>query len=138
MTIHPEALTGLMPAIGAGALIWTSTRRAARRRRTDPDGTPPAGNLARMIQMPKELPPGPGRPAPRRTAAVRPCPGTGQNAGGTACGNDLEPGEALCGLCRRDAAQRATPKTAAGSNTLLHWLLLLAMLAAIGGLGLLL
>lgn len=135
MTIHPEALTGLMPAIGAGALIWTSTRRAARRRRADPGGTPPRGNLARMVQMPKDLPPDPARPAPRRAAAVRPCPGTG----GTACGNDLEPGEALCGLCRRDAAGKTAAKpAAAGSSTLLHWLLLLAMLAAIGGLGLLL
>lgn len=122
MTFQPTAIAGALPAIGALAMILRGMQSRKARRAANPAKCPtPGGNLAAMVQVPKEAAPAPAaRPKPTaRKPVERPCP---------QCGNPMDPLETLCLPCTRAAGVEGGK----GGQTLLHWLIFLGGLGIIG------
>lgn len=119
MTPNITALAGLLPAAGSLSLIAHVLWRRRSRRRTEP---PPhrAATTRSQIQMPKE-------PASARPDKAPPPPRICRD-----CRSPIPPEQLLCPACR----DRAGPSQ--GGRILLHWVLFLAMMAAILGAGYLL
>jgi hypothetical protein len=114
MTQMTTALTSLLPAAGAVALAVQGIRRMTKASASTPRAAPP---------QPKELPA--AVPAARRSSAP-----DGICAG---CGTDIPARMTYCAICERAGAD----KTGMLWTTALHWLVLMAMIAAFIGIGLL-
>lgn len=112
MTEMTTALTSLLPAAGAVALAVQGIRRMTKA--STPRAAPP---------QPKELPAAP--PAARR----RPAP----DVICAGCGTDIPAGMTYCAICENARAD----KTGMLRTTALHWLVLMAMIGAFVGIGLL-
>ncbi|MEI4486843.1 hypothetical protein V8J36_11635 [Frigidibacter sp. MR17.14] len=127
MAFQPTALAGLFPVLAAGSLILRGLSRRRAKTTARRAERPAQGNLATLIQMPKDVPPPPRRAVrPQSGADARPCP---------ACGNTLEADEALCLPCRRKAPIVVEEERHSRRETAVHWLVFAGGVAAIGALG---
>lgn len=112
MTQMTTALTSLLPAAGAVALAVTGIRRMTRA--STPRAAPPQPK-----EMPAAAPPARRKPAPDVICA--------------GCGTDIPARDTYCAICERERAD----KTGMLRTTALHWLILMAMIGAFVGVGLL-
>jgi hypothetical protein len=117
MPTSTAALTGLLPLAGAVALVVRGVARARTRRDRTPGAPPP---------QPKEI--APSDPSPRRLHRTLP------DAACEGCSTSIPGSDRLCPTCAHQRAG-ARPRT---WTTALHWLVFLAMMAAIFGAGALL
>ncbi len=116
MPSSTAALTGLLPLAGAVALVARGVTRSRTRRDRAP-GPPP---------QPKEVVP--SDPPPRRFRQAPP------DAACEDCGTSIPGTDRLCPLCEH----KRTGSGNRASSTALHWLVFIAMMAAIFGAGALL
>jgi len=117
MTVNLSALSGLIPAAAATALVIQSLRKRHERRRS-----PAPLRESAPVSMPWE-------PGARPAATPDPAPAPARLC--RSCGTEVPPHEDLCAICERKA------RAGGGGigTTLLHWAVFLAMMAAILGLG---
>ena len=110
----PGQVASLLPLAGALLLIVKGVGRFRAKRERTPYAPPP---------QPKEMP-APPRPSAREESAL-------PDAACGVCGSPIPGSDTICPLCARKAAAPSRQ----GWATLLHWIVFLAMMTAIIGLG---
>jgi hypothetical protein len=143
MTPPITGLSGLLPAVGAIALITRSLRRNAQKRRARSGAATARHQAALMMPTPPKVPlpaSAAGRESPFATGRAATGPASAPTSGAPrptaecqGCGTSVPASEALCANCaaQKHLAEAPVPRF----QTLLHWLLVSAMILGLLGLG---